>query len=713
MNNTDIFHLKFLSKIDWGGTHLKEFLYDPRVTLWHSSPVDTFSEIFDVIKANFGSNSQLMRFLELHLLTEALLQKENTPGWFIPWVSENINIGAYVAPIKWHTCLQGKWQAAPVIFVHERAYLRHFIIGLVSTTDDAPLWPEWAAQLMDESAKRRITSALKACNGIHPLDTTQRFFCYPMTIPNQTIQFTQTSLGLPLALGFSGLVRGETISEEIVATGSVGEDGSVEKITHLSQKARFAREKEFKLLFYPAQNHAPKVSQGIEALPVSNLQEAWMFATLCAPGRTKELLLLSNMLKDARSFVNNCASLPREWLVWARQNGRTDPVMDMLLKSPNLFDSFIEKLGNSLEKGELAHGEALAELMDPESVKELKGSAPLSVFKWFSLNLSMANHRGDVSAAQTWESKAAGMASQASVSDAEAFADFYNHRFIGLYHNRYHFAPKLPDFIKRILDSLEGQYRAQCELVDRAANKALGSLYGSIAQNYGFCGPRYIEGTRRYSALSRKAFGGGREPTFESDCLRQLNYLAYAELDARAWGAAEKTLLEYLGINTWPELLPKLAELSEWHHALLARFFADGEDREERKEYSDWALKNKNRILHRKHPWQLWLNNMGRVARSSGDTRNAMEWYNDSLALCLSGELGPTVQVMALLPLSGIWRCEGLAAVDMASAEKKVRSSAESLNPDHFRILLDEPDFTKTLETICIQLEVLFPFTYR
>ncbi len=165
--------------------------------------------------------------------------------------------------------------------------------------------------------------------------------------------------------------------------------------------------------------------------------------------------------------------------------------------------------------------------------------------------------------------------------------------------------------------------------------------------------------------------------------------------------------------GSWEELSPKMSQLSAWRHALLARFFRDSETREEKQKYADWALENKNRILHREHPWQLWLNNMGRVSYTLGDIRNASKYYNDSLALCLSGTLGPTIQVMALLPMSGLWKIGGLPGTDKDEAEKKIRMSAGDLNPDYFKQILDERDFTKILETVWKRPEALFPFTYR
>jgi len=713
MNKPDLSHLNFLSKTDWGQTHLKDLLYMPHMTLWGSLSSERFLPVFESLKEHLKEEQGLVELIELNLITAWLLQAERLSDWFTAWLQEHIDVDDYLTDIEWRDCRFGRWHAVPVLLVHDRAYVRYFVFGLMDTRHEQPLWPAWADPLMDQTTKTAILSAAAACNRIHPHESGQGFYGYPLTIPNRRVQFTQGSLGLPLALGFLKLLTGKKAFDGLAATGSVNEDGAVQQAGHLSQKIRHAGANGFTAFLVPAAKPAPSAPQMMEVMPVSSLLEAWMFSDLYTPGKGKELVLMAGMLEDPRVFVNNCDAVPLEWLLWAKQNGRTHSVMDALLELSEVFEDFIDKLGICLAKGDLARGEVLAKLINPEAVKKKIGVAPLSVFKWFTLNLSIANHRGDIATAEMWGTKADKMVEKTSVSDAEAFANFYNHRFIGLCHNRYHFDPELPDYLKAILNALEGQSRSQRQLVENATNESLGALSGSIVQNYGFCGPEYLVETRRYSLLSREAFGDGRVPELKNDWLRQLNYLAYAELDTGNLDAAEKTLVAYMEIERWGELWSKMPGLSQWHHALLARFFADSEERGETRKYADWSLKNKGRILPQEHPWQLWLYNMGRVSYSLGDTRNASEFYNGSLALCLTGTLGPTVQVMALLPLSGLWQAGGLTGSEIDPTEKRIRRSAEGLNPDYFRLLLDESNFTRTLEKIWAQPEELFPFTYR
>ena len=210
-----------------------------------------------------------------------------------------------------------------------------------------------------------------------------------------------------------------------------------------------------------------------------------------------------------------------------------------------------------------------------------------------------------------------------------------------------------------------------------------------------------------------QAFGDGALPEFREDCLRQLNYLVYAALDARQFKMAEEALFRYLGIEEWREMWPILPRFSPWRHALLARFFADTEDMDNGVKYLSWALTESKGLIKHEHPWQLWLFNLGRIAQNLGEEETATELYADSLDLSLSEKYGPTVHMMALLSLSGLWRLGAVAKTDIKKQEKEVREAAGILNPVHFSMLFDERDFEKVLEAVRDKPEMLFPFAYR
>jgi hypothetical protein len=713
MKGTDFCHIEFLSRTEWGRIHLRELLYSPDTVLWESLSADQFSAKFHMVTSRLGPDSETRRMLHLHLITEALLQKEGMPGWFIPWVRDHLDIHRYVAPMDWETCIEGRWRTAPVFFVHENAYLRYFILGLIGKPDGLSLWPDWADGLMDDGAKEGIECAVKACHVIHPFGAGAAAFLYPLTLPNQHVQITNASLGLPISLGFMALLNGSQLAGDLAASGTIRNDGTVGKVGRLSAKADHARKAGFRVFLFPSDNQPPSQEKDMDCLPVSDLAEAWTLAGLYGPGQAGRLLLVPHMLADPVIFISNCAGLPPHWLVWLHENGRTRRVMDAVSNSPDLFEAFVKKLDACLGKGDMALGRFLGACISLKAIKELARSAPVSAFKWFTLNLAMANHMGDVASAQIWENESETMVRQASMSDAEAFAAFCNHRLVGLYHNRYDFAPELPPIVRKVLDALESQYRSQQNIIENPVNEALGALYGTIAQNFGFCGPEYLAEMQKYADLSRRAFGEDHAPEMREHCLRQINYLTYAHLDAGDWVSAERTLFAYLEITDWPQLWSKLSGLSPWHHALLSRFFADGGSPEAGLQYAEWGLRHQDPILQQEHPWQLWCYNLGRLNCKNRKPGQASSFFLKSLDICLAGDLGSTVRVMGLLPLSGLWHIGQLNRVELDSIEKVIRKTAKALNEDHFRPFLSEPDVDRALENVWNRPREMFPFTYR
>jgi len=195
MVNTDFKHLEFLAKTEWGLPHLKELLYKPDLGLWRSSSSETCSDFYDAVKLRLQNDEQLINLLDLHLLTEALIYKDQAPHWFLFWVHEHVPVDGFLPEIPWPEPLCGHWHAAPVFLVHEETvFLRYFILGVISTSSETSLWPKWAERLMDESTKRGILSAVKACRNLHSAEENQSLMVYPLTMDNQKVQFREASL---------------------------------------------------------------------------------------------------------------------------------------------------------------------------------------------------------------------------------------------------------------------------------------------------------------------------------------------------------------------------------------------------------------------------------------------------------------------------------------------------------------------------------------
>jgi tetratricopeptide (TPR) repeat protein len=249
----------------------------------------------------------------------------------------------------------------------------------------------------------------------------------------------------------------------------------------------------------------------------------------------------------------------------------------------------------------------------------------------------------------------------------------------------------------------------------------MGKLYGSIAQNYGFCGPEHLDATIQSAKKAMRCFGGDQGPksAAHQDRQRQLNYMIYAYLDAGRWEDAEKKLMDYLEIEALDAAYPLLNDngMDKFHHAVLARFFADCGSDANCKRFFD-IVYPKRQMANKDHPWQLWAFNLGRIAETIGRKTEAGELYRESLMICLlepkdSMDQRTTIVTMALLPLSRLRRVGAISDDKAQRCIQRARHAAAYLNPKHFRTFLDESDVDNALALVCQHPETFFPFTYR
>ena len=705
----DILHLKFLAQKN--RCRLEHHLHDPFFHSWGALSPERFEKGYLSLKSNLSDSRRVLSLVDMHLITEYLLSHENAPDWIEPWLKEHIELREYLPETGWAQALSGRWQTVPIILVLDRPYLRYFSVGIMRGREDQPLMPAWAGDVLDKTSMAAVSNAASASTKNFNSPKGFRLYCYPLIAGDGGVQIEGTSLGLPLTLGFLKVLRGESMSKGMIATGAVDENGVVQEAGRLQQKINYAGNRSFNVLLYLSGNSAPAVPEGMEALPVSRLEEAWMFSNLYAQGRGRDLPLFAGMLDDPHNFVNNCDCVPCQWVEWAHSNEKTSSVLKAIRESSELFENMTRKFEKELSQRHLEKAVTITTLFKSEELDGLAGTVPLATFRWFTLNIALANHQGKVLDAVNWAKHAGALLDRVRSYDLNECATYHNHRFVTR-HNLYQFDPALPDELQQTLWQLEKRHRLSREN-GYLMNVTLGCLYGTIAQNYAFCGPDFFTDTEKYSRLSMQAFGDGALPEFREDCLRQLNYLVYAALDARQFKMAEEALFRYLGIEEWREMWPILPRFSPWRHALLARFFADTEDMDNGVKYLSWALTESKGLIKHEHPWQLWLFNLGRIAQNLGEEETATELYADSLDLSLSEKYGPTVHMMALLSLSGLWRLGAVAKTDIKKQEKEVREAAGILNPVHFSMLFDERDFEKVLEAVRDKPEMLFPFAYR
>jgi len=663
------------------------------------------------LRSSLQGFPDLLALLDLHLATRYLLLRERLPGWFAPWLEDNQPAELLFSGHRWPAAALGRWAAVPVFLLGDEVLVRYFIVGWMAGRPDLALFPAWATELLDDSAERAVRRAAEAAHALLKSIGQGSFFCYPLTVANNRVQFNGVSLGLGLALGFLQAGSGEPASPFLACSGGLDQDGRVTPIGQLAEKFAGVENYGFKVFLFPATQAAELPVRPVESLPVTDIEEAWMLARLYSPGNSRELITLARMLRDPCSLANNLELVEPKWIEWAHRNGKLDRCLAELLKSGKLLEIYVHKVQDTVDAWNLHAAEIYSRFLPPERLNRAISGSPLAAFRFCAARLDLCNHCGDIAGADEWAAMAKPLLSYARKADVAAAADFLNKRFISL-HNRYVFQPKLPRDIRATLSCLEARYRAQCE-GGGLADRALAALYGSIAQNYGFCGPNYLKSCEEYAGLAFEAFGNMEVVEYAEDLRRQYACLVYAYLDAGKFDQACAQLFSYLGVQSWRDVQAstRLESLSRWQHATLARFLADAGEAEQRGHYLKWAFDGHREITETTHPWQLWANNLGRTAAELRELDSAAELFNRSLDLCLAEAHGPTVRIMALLPLAGLQHV-GRRPADMKSHLRTVRQAAQEVNPVYFKAVL-EKNTDEILEDIWRRPETLFPFSYR
>lgn len=603
----------------------------------------------------------------------------------------------------------GTWLPIPVIGMHQKkACLRYWISGLVPGIHSNRSWPAWADNVMDPSARKAAFNA-EAAIRFHEKMPDVFFSGYPLVIPNNHIQVSGGSLGLPLALGYCRLLHGNAPCGKMIASGATGPTGDVRFVEDMRQKVALAAKAGYQVFIYPSACGRLKNPQGLELAPVGTLEEAVMFAYLYVPGNLANLILFRRMIKEPDLFLSACCQIDRQWLKWAGTQHHVDSVVTSLTKTPEWASRLVERLAYLVTCNRLQDALCLSGLVSPRAVQDMMAISPASAFRWALANLAISNHLGQTGSAETWAVLAEQIIAESAVQDLTDYATYVNVHFIQLHHNHYVFRPELPDFVVKMLVIIEKQHLMLCEN-GFSVNRTLAALYGSIAQNYAFCGPAYFFNIKEYVRLAQEAFGGGLVSELDEDWRRQFNYLTYACLDAGDFQQAETALMRYLNIESRSDIWKHLDHFSSWQHALLSRFIVDVQDRNLIAGYLNWAKLRFHAAPDPHHPWQLWLLHLGSMAKTIGDQQAASAWYRQSVHHCLSGISGPTVQAMALMPLAYWRQLPGADLGRIAVYADQALAAAASLNPEHFNLIASNRD---ALSAVAENVAALFPFSYR
>jgi len=601
-----------------------------------------------------------------------------------------------------------RWCMVPVLFTgNARAYIRFFVLGLLDTCPPQGILPPWGETMLDSKTITAISTAAVAAEKFAGNPDRKFFFCFPLAMPGKTIQFKGTSLALPLALGFIQILKQEITQKKLIATGSMDLHGNLLEIGHLKTKIEQSR-KEYHGVIYPRQNILIHPLDSQVMLPVSNLRQAWMFFSLYSENNSDRLPLLSGIFENPLFFVKNICHLPSAWIEWMHKNHSFGQIISRITADPELFYILLRNLKNLVQTFDLNHAGVIAGLISDSRIDKLAQATPLTALKWSALNLALANHKGDVRRSSRWEQKGCELVSTVRKIDIAPVAEFFNHAFVAR-HNQYIFEPVLPENLAPVLKYLETQYRLKCSFGCRT-DLLLGQIYGTIMQNYAFCGPQHINRVEKFSQLARQALGQDHVLEFKKDWIRQYSYLTFARLDANDMTGAEKNLIQYFEKDSLKDILSGTSKLSPWHYAVLARFFSQTPSHPAIRDFYH-LLHTRFQTCHQKnHPWQLIAYNLGLIAHGLGKTGQAVSLLEKSIAICFSAQQTPTICIMALLPASMLIS-HGYKN-NPAPWEKKIQTAAKYLDKNHF-YFLTENSFENALKAVRNNPGSIFPFSYR
>ena len=358
----------------------------------------------------------------------------------------------------------------------------------------------------------------------------------------------------------------------------------------------------------------------------------------------------------------------------------------------------------------------IADIFSPEQIVQTCGCGSryaVHAMETVTARITLFNHTGETKKVVPWFSAAETIR---TIAPHSALASYLNNHMVSHRHNRFEFRPDLPEeFIRRM--KIEEQI---FELKDEE-NWLLGSMHGTVAQNYGFCGPNWIDQAGKHMDAGRRAFG----QRYRKDSSRLLNYKVYCLLDAGRYHSAAQILACYLNMADsffnnagWHKKVLKNATNQifsgerdgAFQLACTLRFLADtGATLSE----SDIRQVLLAVCQNQGHPWQLTAFNAARLAFKQKHTELAEELANISLEICMKGNI--TMWIMGLLPISLMHAHEMMhhSATGTARDIMSIASDKTAVHAPHFQGLAQSATLDEMLQMIAITPERWFPFSYR
>lgn len=569
----------------------------------------------------------------------------------------------------------------------------------------SPITPPWWDTMADTSARTALNDVILLIK-----NRLKRYVTLVWFFPERAIHGGSFSLSV-YAAAWSAY-SGKILSDSVVLSGQILGDGEVIRTSHIKKKRKIALIRGFRGFIYGSNGHQSRIETAgeIESISVCNLDDLDCLLELYEPGNVKQLHTIHDILKTPEALAARLHHLSEKTIKTAWFKGAYKKLLKKIFKNPSTAEEF----ATALEKVWQRFGDKpylMTRILKPireDQVIELARDKPQAAWTIAMCKSTCAAHEGDLTGATKWEN-IAGIATARILNDLgiiERRADLWNRHVVNSYHLAFRFSPVLPQPLIEIIRTLE-LIKKELSL---NAMPVLGRLYGTVAQNYGFCGPQYLSQLEEYVEKAQAAFGNGKVEELREDWNRQWNYLIYAYLDANKYDDAEKALCSYLYVNNLAEI--DSIENQSWnpfHKAALARFVADtGKYREL---FDGIGIDIARGMVSLKHPWELWAFNVGRIQHDP-KARIAMWNLSKEIAEHLKGP----ARALMLLPLAGMFVEELRPEKEIVSEFEKLKTHLESfpwLRQGHFKLLWNPRPKREIIEELWNNIHLFFPFTYR
>jgi hypothetical protein len=508
----------------------------------------------------------------------------------------------------------------------------------------------------------------------------------------------------------------------VAATGSLNAKGNLLPVSHLEAKAKAAQASGIQGLIFPCTGHSASLATAVphlEWLPVSNLPTARTLWQLYAPGQGAALIQAMQAGESPCQTISNLLSLPEDAVKFLDQEyGLVRRAMRSVFSTQDIWSlrRILDLIWprDSEQSCTQALLQPVLDSVQAEDMDVLYSQSPELCLRLCRMQLMRCRHQGCLTGWKAWKTWLEGH----DLEEEIAWSDQGETKLIMLLaerivqdqHNTFCFDPQILDtlgpWFQEALSAEQEHFERRLQRAQSPVHRALGCFYGTMAQHFGFCGPRYLDLCRDYVHLAQNAFGQGMKTDFRQDWQREFSYLVYAFLDAGDMAQAQDALLAYLECSNLEDFQP--ATDNPFQHAAYVRFLADS-GQALPLHYAEYWIPRLSQISA-SHPWQLWAVNLGRITPDPAPKKACWE---TAVNICTAIP-GETTKAMLLLPLSFLSVHE---LVEKNWLEKKTQAAMDTirtlLHTEHFAPLLQTANWEHLLTQVRTHQSTLFPFSYR